>query len=119
MNLTQQYGNNRQSCQQNKFYYVVWELLLYYYREFPLKILSVCNQLGRLKFATARAVTDMIQEIEIVIKCFRCPQNFNAIGRIIPEIQKLEFLEVLIRTHIHKPILIFFLNRFFGRFTSF
>ena len=41
MNFTQHYGKNRQSCQQYKFYYAVWQLLLYYYREFPSKILSV------------------------------------------------------------------------------
>ena len=41
MNFIQQYGKNHQSCQQNKFYYAVWQLLLYYYREFPSKILSV------------------------------------------------------------------------------
>ena len=27
--------------QENKFYYAAWQLLLYYYREFPSKILSV------------------------------------------------------------------------------
>ena len=42
MNFTQQYGKNRQRCQQNKFYCAVWQLLLYFYREFPSKILSVC-----------------------------------------------------------------------------
>ena len=36
------YGKNRQRCQQNKFYYAVWQLLLYFYKEFPSKILSVC-----------------------------------------------------------------------------
>ena len=36
VHFTQQYGKNRQSCQQNKFYYAVWQLLLYYYREFLL-----------------------------------------------------------------------------------
>ena len=41
MNFTQQYGKNRQRCQQNIFYYAVWQLLLYFYREFPSKILSV------------------------------------------------------------------------------
>ena len=41
VNFTEQYGKNRQRCQQNKFYYAVWQLLLYYYREFPSKILSV------------------------------------------------------------------------------
>ena len=41
VNFTQQYGKNCQSCQQNKFYYSVWQLLLHFYREFPLKILSV------------------------------------------------------------------------------
>ena len=41
MDFIQQYGKNRQRCQQNKFYYVVWQLLLYYYREFPSKIFSV------------------------------------------------------------------------------
>ena len=41
VNFIQQYGKNRQRCQQNKFYYAVWQLLLYYYREFPSKILSV------------------------------------------------------------------------------
>ena len=43
VNFTQQYGKSRQTCQQNKFYYDVWQLLLYYYREFPSKILSVPN----------------------------------------------------------------------------
>ena len=41
MNFTQQCGKNRQRCQQNTFYYAVWQLLLYFYREFPSKILSV------------------------------------------------------------------------------
>ena len=41
VNFTQQYGKNRQSCQQNIFHYAVWQLLLYFYREFPSKILSV------------------------------------------------------------------------------
>ena len=45
MNFTQQYGKNRQSCQQYKFYYAVWQLLPYYYREFPSKILSVYKKL--------------------------------------------------------------------------
>ena len=39
--FTQQYGKNRQRCQQNAFYYAVWQLLLYLYREFPSKIFSV------------------------------------------------------------------------------
>ena len=43
VNFTQQYGKNRQRCQQNKFYCAVWQLLLYYYKEFPSTILSVCN----------------------------------------------------------------------------
>ena len=41
VNFTQQYGKNRQRYQQNKIYYAVWHLLLYYYREFPSKILSM------------------------------------------------------------------------------
>ena len=41
VNFTQQYGKNRQRCQQNTYYYAVWQLLLYFYREFPSKILSV------------------------------------------------------------------------------
>ena len=41
MNLTQQYRKNRQRFQQNKFHYAVWQLLLYYYREFRSKIVSV------------------------------------------------------------------------------
>ena len=41
MNFTQQYGKNRQRCQQNTFYYAVWQLLLYFDKEFPLKILSM------------------------------------------------------------------------------
>ena len=41
VNFTQQYGKNRQRCQQNKFYYAVWQFLLYYYREFLSTILSV------------------------------------------------------------------------------
>ena len=40
MNFTQQYGKNRQRCHKNKFYYAVWQLLLYFYREFPSRILS-------------------------------------------------------------------------------
>ena len=41
VNFTQQYRKNRQTGQENKFYYDAWQLLLYYYREFPSKILSV------------------------------------------------------------------------------
>ena len=41
VNFTQQYGKNRQRCQQNKFYYAVWQLLLYFFREYPSRILSV------------------------------------------------------------------------------
>ena len=41
VNFTQQYGKNCQRCQQNKFYYAGWQLLLYYYREFPSRILFV------------------------------------------------------------------------------
>ena len=41
VNFTQQYRKNRQRCQQNKFYYALWQFLLYFYREFPSKILSV------------------------------------------------------------------------------
>ena len=44
VNFTQQYGKDRQRCQQNKFYYAVWQLLLYYYREFPSKMLSVYQE---------------------------------------------------------------------------
>ena len=43
VNFTQQYGKNRQRCQQNKFYYAVWQLLRYFYREFYSKILSVSH----------------------------------------------------------------------------
>ena len=32
---------NPQRCQQNPFYYAVWRLFLYFYREFPSKMLSV------------------------------------------------------------------------------
>ena len=35
VNFDQQYGKNRQRFQRDKFYYAVWQLLLYYYREFP------------------------------------------------------------------------------------
>ena len=35
VNFTQQYEKNRQRCQQNTYYYAVWQLLLYFYREFP------------------------------------------------------------------------------------
>ena len=41
VNFNQQYRQNRQKCQQNKFYYAVCQLLLYYKSEFPSKILSV------------------------------------------------------------------------------
>ena len=40
VNFTQQYGKNRQRCQQNKSYYAVWQLLPYYYRKHSSKILS-------------------------------------------------------------------------------
>ena len=30
VNFTQQYGKNRQRCQQNKFLYAIWQLLLYF-----------------------------------------------------------------------------------------
>ena len=42
VNFIQQYGKNRQRCQQNKFYYAVWQLLLYYYY-FPQKF-SPCTK---------------------------------------------------------------------------
>ena len=41
VNFTQQYEKNRRRCQQNIFYYAVWQLLLYFYREFHSKILRV------------------------------------------------------------------------------
>ena len=41
VNFNQQYGKNRERCQQNTYYFAVWQLLLYFYREFPSKILSV------------------------------------------------------------------------------
>ena len=44
VNFTQQYGKNRQRCQQNTFYYAAWQLLLYFNREFPSKILSVYTE---------------------------------------------------------------------------
>ena len=44
VNFTQQYGKTCERCQQNKFYYAVWHLLLHYYRKFSLKILSVHNK---------------------------------------------------------------------------
>ena len=51
VNFTQQYGKNRQRYQQNTFYYAVWQLLLYYYRELPSKIFSVSKRLYQI-FAT-------------------------------------------------------------------
>ena len=45
VNFTQQYGKNRQRCQENKFYYAVRQLLLFYYKEFPSKILSMKGRL--------------------------------------------------------------------------
>ena len=51
--FTQQYGKNCQRCQQNTFYYTVWQLLLYFCREFPSKILSVW-----IKTATLRCPTE-------------------------------------------------------------
>ena len=48
VNFTQQYKKNCQSCQQNAFYYAVWQLLLYFYREFSSRILSVyCSIVAR------------------------------------------------------------------------
>ena len=46
VNFTHQYGKNRQRCQQDPFYCAVWQLLLYFYREFPSKIRSVWDQKG-------------------------------------------------------------------------
>ena len=47
VNFTQQYGKNRQKCQQNKFYYAVWQLLLYYYN-FPKKFFPcIVNKAAR------------------------------------------------------------------------
>ena len=45
--FAQQYGKNRQRCQQNTFYYAVWQSLLYFYKEIPSKILSVYNAESR------------------------------------------------------------------------
>ena len=56
MNSTQQYGKNRQWCQQNEFYYAVCQSLLYYYREFPSNILSVYNGGQRIKEETGGKV---------------------------------------------------------------
>ena len=47
--FTQQYGKNRQRCQQNTYYYAVWHLLLHFYREFPSKTLSVWNHATSVK----------------------------------------------------------------------
>ena len=47
VNFTQQYRKNRQRCQKKTFYYAVWQLLLYYYRKFPSKTLSVYFELFR------------------------------------------------------------------------
>ena len=56
MNFTQQYGKNRQRCQQKKFYYSVWQLLLYYYREIPSKILSVYKSLDVIPTLRFRSI---------------------------------------------------------------
>ena len=42
VNFIQQYGENCRRCQQNIFCYAVWQLLLYFYRELPLKV-SPCR----------------------------------------------------------------------------
>ena len=45
VNFTQQYAKNRQRCRKIAFYYAVWQLLLYFYSEFPSKILSVYTRI--------------------------------------------------------------------------
>ena len=51
---TQQYGKNRQRCEQNKFYYAVWQLLLYYYY-FPQKF-SPCSKIYFYKLQNSMEV---------------------------------------------------------------
>ena len=43
VNFTQQSGKNRHRCQQHTFYYSVWQLLLYFYREFFSQKFSPCS----------------------------------------------------------------------------
>ena len=52
VNFSQQYGKNCQRCRKNKFYYAAWQLLLYFYREIPSKILSLWFR--RIHVATPR-----------------------------------------------------------------
>ena len=56
VNFTEQYRKNRPRCQQNKFHYAVWQLLLYLYREFPSKILSVHEENFMAIFTTLSVV---------------------------------------------------------------
>ena len=63
VNFTQQYRKNRQRRPKNKFYYAVWQLLLYYCREFPSKILSVRNfKITNIKIAKDKLFDYFIYE---------------------------------------------------------
>ena len=79
LNFTQQYGKNRQRCQKNIFYYSVWQLLLYFYREFPSKILFVHSKrevsvqfITSIKFAKLVTVeTNSILREEVLVIVLR------------------------------------------------
>ena len=64
VNFTQQYGKNRQRCPKNKFYYAVWQLLLYYCREFLSKILSVYSTFCHLVLGILITIFSFLQVFE-------------------------------------------------------
>ena len=55
MNFSQQYRKNRQRCRQNKFYYAVWQLLLYFIEKFAQEF-SPCTE-GSIQ--VYRKITDL------------------------------------------------------------
>ena len=68
VNFTQQYGKNRQRWQQNTFYYAVWQLLLYFYREFLKNSLRVLSISGKTHFILIQNKTLLLQLITNLIR---------------------------------------------------
>ena len=76
VNFTQQYGKDRQRCQQNKFHYAVCQLLLYYYREFPSKIFSVYGTLSVVPYRFCQIFPSFLEGFARRRACLRLPQGW-------------------------------------------
>ena len=70
--FTQQYGKNRQSFQENAFYYAVWQLLVYFYREFSSKILSVWHE---MEIQSKSILSTILSSITIDLKIELTTEN--------------------------------------------